>query len=77
MSNKEINVEVYDVETFEEGDGIVLKWGGNIGWGEYTLYYNPNTDKWMGDSEYMDKNDDKKFLRKLLDSFIDQVEIIS
>lgn len=43
--------------------------------GEYSLYCEDG--EWKGDSERMDtKNGEKKFLRALLDKFIEEIEIV-
>lgn len=59
----------------EKYDGICIKWYGNIGFGEYNLYKENEEDGWHGDSECMDTNDDKAFLKLLMDKFIEQVKI--
>lgn len=65
---------------------ISLMWSGDIGWGEYGLVLNENYDedkdntgyelKILGDSECMDKGDRKDFLKQLLMSLVDKVEVI-
>lgn len=64
----EIDLKVTNVQF---GDGaIFIDWESNIGFGEYTIEYNPNWNSmpqlFFADSEYMDSNDDKSFLRLLL-----------
>lgn len=77
LRNKEIDVSVDEVKPFvnEKYTGFIIRWSGNIGFGEYTLYRSTMDDKWYGDSECMDKGDDKEFLALLLEDFINQMEI--
>ena len=78
LNREEVNVEIDEIEIFknEEYQGFKLKWVGNIGFGEYTIYQNvDDPEKWKADSECMDYPDDKWFLKKLLQSFEKQLEI--
>ena len=54
--------------------GIIIEWSGNIGWGEYEIYQTED-NKWHGESEYMDKGEDKEFLQYLLKQLVDNVEV--
>ena len=66
-----VDVEVLDIDTFDNGGckGVTIRWVGNIGFGEYTIY--KGTDgKWRADSEYMDSKDDHWFLDLLLNDFV-------
>lgn len=70
------DVEVAAVKTynFEDVFGFIIRWDGNIGFGEYLVY---NKDgKWVAESEYMDKGEDKEFLKYLMEKFINQIEVI-
>jgi hypothetical protein len=75
-------LEIVDVDAWTRADTnglarkiIRISWNANIGWGEYTLY--EEDGEWKGDSERMDtKNEEKKFLRALLDKFIEEIEIV-
>ena len=73
-----INLEVYDVQPFvnERSSGFVIEWSSDIGFGEYTIYKRTDSDEWRGDSEYMDNNEDKDFIRELMRLFIDQLNIV-
>ena len=68
-------VDVYEVEPFvnEDYKGVILRWESNIGFGEYTLYF--ENGEWHGDSECMDSTEDKWFLKKLLDNFIEKLKV--
>ena len=67
-----INLEVYDVQPFvnERSSDFVIEWGSDIGFGEYTIYKRTDSDEWRGDSEHMDNNEDKDFIRELMRLFI-------
>ena len=56
--------------------GFILEWSGNIGFGEYIIYLDAkNDEEWYGDSECMDKSDDKWFLELLMKDFINKTII--
>lgn len=73
-----INLEVFDVNPFvnERGSGIVISWDSNIGFGEYTIYKRVDSDEWHADSEHMDNNEDKAFLKELLKLFVEKLDIV-
>ena len=73
-----INLEVYDVQPFvnERSSGFVIKWGSDIGFGEYTIYKCTDSDEWRGDSEHMVNNEDKDFIRELMRLFTDQLNVV-
>lgn len=73
-----INLDAYEIEPFvnERGSGIVIKWDSDIGFGEYTLYKAANSDEWKADSEHMDSNNDKAFLKELLKQLVEALEIV-
>lgn len=73
----EINLRVTDVVPFinEMHSGFIIEWSSDIGWGEYTIYKPADSDEWYGDSEYMDNNEDKDFIKELTKLFIDRLVI--
>jgi hypothetical protein len=73
-----INLEVYDIRPFvnERGSGFVIEWDSDIGFGEYTIYKRADSDEWRGDSEHMDNNTDKDFIKELMKLFIDNLNIV-
>lgn len=73
-----INLEVYDVNPFvnERGSGVVISWDSDIGFGEYTIYKRADSDQWCGDSEHMDNNEDKDFIKELMKLFIEKLNIV-
>lgn len=72
---KNIRLQIDDFEPFinENHTGFIISWSSDIGFGEYTIYKENN--KWYGDSECMDSNDDKEFVIQLMDIFIKELEI--
>ena len=54
--------------------GIIIEWSGNIGWGEYEIYQTED-GRWHGDSECMDRGEDKEFLKYLLKYLVDNTEV--
>lgn len=73
-----INLEVYDIQPFvnERGSGIIISWDSNIGFGEYTIYKRVDSDKWCADSEHMDNNEDKDFIKELMKQLIEKLNIV-
>lgn len=81
---------IYDVKVFRneicEKGYIRLFWEGEKGFGHYDLIIDSNNDqeelpedymlRIRGDSEHMDRGEDKRFLESLFQSLIEQVEII-
>ena len=75
----EVEVEVFQNKGKDIGKDydervMILSWTGSIGFGEYTLY----TDRegvWHGDSEHMDSNGDKSFIKLLLEKWIEKMEV--
>ena len=70
----EIDLEVNNIIT-HSGGGIRIEWSSKLGFGQYDLQ--TRDGKIVGNSETMDKGDDKDFLRKLLSLIADKVEIKS
>ena len=74
-----INLDAYDIEPFvnEKYTGLVIKWDSDIGFGEYVIYKAIGSDEWYGESEYMDKGEDKDFLKELMKVFIAKLNIVN
>lgn len=73
----EIHLEIIDVLPFLNGrhSGFIIEWTSDIGYGEYTIYKPIGSDEWYGDSEYMDDNEDKDFIKELMKLFVDKLII--
>lgn len=77
-SKKEIKLYDIEVEAYQNSNDtevICIRWSGNIGFGEYTIYRPKNKVGWIGDSECMDTNNNKEFLKLLLDKFIESITV--
>lgn len=77
LHGREVEAHVNNIDPFvnETWVGFKILWSGNIGFGEYTIYREPNSDKWHVDDEYMENpKGDTSFLRMLLNDFMKQLE---
>lgn len=74
----EINLEIEEIIPFcnTEASGVSFSWSSDIGFGEYVVYREHGSDKWEAQSEYMDSNDNKNFLKKLLEKFVEMIEVV-
>lgn len=70
----EINLDVRNIITHSAG-GIRIEWTSDIGFGQYDIQIRDG--RLVADSECMDKDEDKAFLRKLLNIIADKAEIRS
>lgn len=78
MNNNDIRIDTVTAEVLRSPshDIVNLKWTGNLGFGEYTLY--SDNGMWRADSEHMDAYDSNKtFLKQLLNKFADTVDVVS
>jgi len=57
------------IEVCMLGNGFVIRWSANIGFGEVTFY--KEDDKWYADTEYMGKD----FCKLVLDKFLETIEV--
>ncbi len=64
--------EVYPVH---EKYGITFEWQANIGWGQLMLMFDTETKTWSADTECMCSNEDKEFMKLILEKFAKQVDI--
>lgn len=75
-----INLAAYNFEPFvnEKYMGVVIRWDSNIGFGEYTIYKPVDSDnnKWYAQSEHMDNNEDKDFIKELMKLFIEKLDVV-
>ena len=60
----------------EEIQVVGIDWSCNLGFGRYELYFEENGTKIRADSECMDSNDDKAFLKALLNKIYEMSEIV-
>lgn len=78
-SRSGVEIEIYDVElssVYEvEGNKIfVLSWHSNIGFGEMTFI--KNKDQYEVETETMSTNENKEFIKLVLDKFIEKLNVI-
>ena len=57
--------------------GWIIERSSDIGFGQYTIYQAVGSAEWHADSECMDTNEDKEFIRELMRLFIEQLDIIN
>ena len=57
----------------DESNGFIIEWDSDIGFGQYTIYKTP--DGFAADSEHMDSNEDKEFIKELMRLFIEDLKI--
>ena len=69
----EINLTIDDIKMSEYY--IFFSWSSDIGYGQYSIFYDKETGKWSADTEYMDSDEDKAFGRKLFELLMDKVKI--
>lgn len=71
------NLQIDEVNCFENsrGNGVIISWSSNIGFGELTLYHRNDDNKWKADTECMCNNEDKEFIRMVLNKWVDEMEV--
>ena len=60
----------------KETQVLGIDWICDLGWGRYELFFKENGTKIIATSEHMDSNDNKDFLRALLEKICDMAEIV-
>ncbi len=70
-----IQIEKIHTAFHEELSIIRIEWNSNQGFGQYDITYNKLTSELTGDSECMDNNEDKEFLKKLFSLIIEKIQI--
>lgn len=71
-NGKEIIIN--DVNLVTCNNAFILQWDSNIGWGEMTFH--KDNDKLNVETECMSDNEDKRFIKLVLDKFIEKLEVI-
>lgn len=73
-TGKEIVVNDVDLVVSENNPLFILRWDSNIGFGEMTFF---NGEEGLAvDTEYMSDNEDKEFIKLVLDKFIEKLKVI-
>ncbi len=71
-----INLKIIRFHPFynsDESNGFIIEWDSDIGFGQYTIYKTP--DGFAADSEHMDFNENKEFIKELMRLFIEDLKI--
>ena len=73
----EIHLEIDNLIPFvnDKYTGFEIEWSSDIGFGVYTIYKHVDSDDWYGESEFMDSDDDKDFIKELMKLFIEKLNI--
>lgn len=80
--NEECDLHIGDIHAFanDQFNGVRIEWYANhIGFGQCDIIFNldeTGEPKISADTEHMCNQDNKSFLRALLDEIIDKVEVI-
>ena len=71
------NIQIEEVwcNRKEERQTIGISWSANIGWGELTIYRDSQDSEWEVDSECMSNDDDKEFIRSVMNAWIDSMKV--
>lgn len=77
MKHEIADLEITDIGPYSNAkfDGIEILWRANIGWGQCTFFKAKGDDQWNVDTESMSDNEDKTFLKMLLDKLADMAEV--
>lgn len=73
----EIHLQIDDLVPFvnEKYMGFIIEWSSDIGFGEYTVYRTYDSEEWKAESEHMDNNEDKDFIKELMKLFIAKLDV--
>ena len=74
ISRRGEEIIINDVNLVTHNNVFVLQWDSNIGWGEMTFY--KDKDGINVETESMSSNDDKRFIKLVLDKFIEKLEVV-
>lgn len=69
-----LKIEEVQFSSIVFGRAMRILWSSDKGFGNYTITINANGDL-EGDSEYMDTNEDKKFITRLIGLLIRDLKI--
>lgn len=69
------HLQIDGVKCFKNGNGVIISWSANIGFGELTLYQSNEDSKWKAETECMCINEDKEFIRMVLNKWVDEIEV--
>lgn len=74
-----INLQINDMQVIQWKEDVYygcikIRWNSNIGFGEYTIRIKDDGSI-EGDSECMDSNMDKAFIKKLMELLVEKMKI--
>ena len=77
MKREITNLEITEINPYSNPsfEGVSIYWTANIGFGECQFYKAKGDDTWHVDTERMCSNEDKTFLKMLLDKLAEIVEV--
>lgn len=77
MKHEITDLEITEINSYSNPsfDGVSMYWTSNIGFGECQFYKAKGDDTWHVDTESMCSNEDKTFLKMLLDKLAEIVEV--
>ena len=77
MKHEITDLEITEISPYSNPsfEGVSIYWTANIGFGECNFYKAKGDDTWHVDTERMSDNEDKTFLKMLLDKLADMVEV--
>ena len=77
-ANKEVKIDIDEVWPINTkvipNGGIGVSWSGNIGFGEYQLFWGDD-GKLHADTEHMDRGEDKRFTKLILQKLSEYITI--
>lgn len=76
MDINKINLKISTINfiSLDDEEIINILWASDIGFGNYAIIKKPNGEI-LGDSEFMDSNEDKQFIEKLLNLIKEKINI--
>lgn len=73
------SLEIDDISFWGTGNyyngGLKIDWSGNMGWGELDIVIDKN-NKLVAFTECMDTNEDKKFVKKIMELLVEKLIIV-
>lgn len=74
---KDLTIDGVHVFCNSKYAGLCIEWSANIGFGECRIFLDKTDEsmKWQADTESMSSNEDKTFIKMLLDKLADMVVV--
>lgn len=73
----DIHLQIESLRAFQNDQfsGLVVEWSSDIGFGQYTLYNPKDSSVWYADSECMDSDEDRAFIKELFKLIADGLKM--